>query len=350
MTDTRTTDLAAANLVGDGSRIAHFGDARGEAQAALCGDAVFDLGHLALIAVDGDEAEEFLQGQLTNDVRDITAEHAQMSAWCSPKGRVLTNLLAFRHHGRLLLQLPGSLLEQTLKRMRMFVLRAHATLEDASASWMRMGAVGDGSAARLRDLLGSLPENAEELRAIDDLTIIRLRGPRPRYQLLGTHEAVTKVWNACREVALPAGADAWELLDIEAGVASIGPDTSGSFVPQMINLDRIGGVSFTKGCYVGQEIVARTQHLGSIKRRMYRAHWSGDSPIAPGDGLTTSTDAASPKAQVVNAQPLPDGGFAVLAVMPIEVAANLAASAAAPDNASRLTLATLPYALADETG
>ncbi len=350
MTDTRTTDLEAADLVRDGSRIVRFGAACTEAQAALAGDAVFDLQHLALIAVDGDEAGEFLQGQLTNDVCEITDTRAQQSAWCSPKGRVLTCLLAFRHDGRLLLQLPGSLLAQTLARMRMFLLRANATLEDAGTSWMRIGTVGEGAEERLRELLGALPESSEELRSVGDVTVIRMPGRRPRYELLGGHGTITSLWNACREVAVACGADAWELLDIEAGVASIGPGTSDAFVPQMINLDRIGGVSFTKGCYVGQEIVARTQHLGSIKRRMYRAHWSGGSPIGPGDRLKISADPASPKAQIVNARALPDGGFAVLAVIPIEVAGNLPASAATPGGGSQLTLGALPYALEDETG
>ena len=350
MTDIRTTDLEAADLVRDGSRIVRFGTPLAEAQAALAGDAVFDLQHLALIAVDGDEAEEFLQGQLTNDICEITEEHAQQSAWCSPKGRVLTCLLVFRHDGRLLLQLPGSLLAQILERMRMFLLRASATLEDASDSWMRIGTVGESAEARLRELLGALPEGTEELRRLDDVTVIRMPGRRPRYELLGEHGAITSLWNACREVAVAAGADAWELLDIEAGVASIGPGTSDAFVPQMINLDRIGSVSFTKGCYVGQEIVARTQHLGSIKRRMYRVHWSGASLIGPGDRLKTSADPASPKAQIVNARALPDGGFAVLAVMPIDVAGHLPARGAASGDGAQLTLGALPYALEDETG
>ena len=118
----------------------------------------------------------------------------------------------------------------------------------------------------------------------------------------------------------------------------------------MINLDRIGSVSFTKGCYVGQEIVARTQHLGSIKRRMYRVHWSGASLIGPGDRLKTSADPASPKAQIVNARALPDGGFAVLAVMLIDVAGDLPARGTASGDGAQLTLGALPYALEDETG
>ncbi len=349
MTDTRTRDLEAAGLARDGSRILHFGDARAEALAAQNGNAVFDLQHLALIAVDGDDAEAFLQGQLTNDLSELAADRVQLSAWCSPRGRVLTCFLAFRHDGRLLLQLPERLLEQTLKRMRMFVLRARAVLEDAGASWMRMGLVGAHTEACLRQLVGALPENADELRSVDGASVIRMRGRRPRYEIVGSHDTVVSLWNSCRQVAMAAGADAWELLEIEAGVASIEPATSDAFVPQMINLDRVGGVSFTKGCYVGQEIVARTQHLGRIKRRMYRAHWNGASGIDAGDSLEVSGASAPFKAQVVNAGAVPDGGFDILAVIPIDVAGKLPATGLALRDGSQLTLEALPYALEDET-
>lgn len=347
MSNVRSTDMGAAELVRDGARIRHFGDPGTEASAALNGDAIFDLEHLALIAADGDEAEEFLQGQLTSDLRDVTATRAQPSAWCSPKGRVLTCLLVFRHNDRLLLQLPETVLEQTLKRLRMYVLRAKADLEDVSASWMRVGLVGEQSESCLKDLFGPVPEKPDQIRSTGDVTIIRLRGRRPRYEIVGSPESLTSLWNACRQVAVAAGADAWELLDIEAGVATIGPDTSDTFVPQMINLDRIGAVSFTKGCYVGQEIVARTQHLGRIKRRLYRAHCSGRRHVDVGDTLEASADQTSLKAQVVNAKPVPDGGFDVLAVMPIEAVANLPDSGLTLSDGSQLTLQNLPYALDD---
>lgn len=347
MSDVRSTDLRAAGLVRDGVRIRHFGDPSAEALAALNADAVFDLEHLALIAVDGEDAEAFLQGQLTSDVHEVTATRAQPSAWCSPKGRVLTCLLVFRHNDRLLLQLPETLLAQTLQRLRMYVLRAKAKLEDVSAAWMRVGLVGEQSESNLKDFFGSVPGIPEETRASGDATVIRLRGRRPRYEIVGPREALTSFWNSCREVAIAAGADAWELLDIAAGVASIGPETSDAFVPQMINLDRIGAVSFTKGCYVGQEIVARTQHLGRIKRRLYRAHWNGSAAPDAGDTLEASADSATPKAQVVNAKAVPDGGFDLLAVIPIEVVASLPDSELALGDGSRLTLQDLPYALDD---
>lgn len=350
MSDIRTRDLDNAERSRDGNRIADFGDAGAEAHAALGADAVFDLQHLALIAVDGDEAEDFLQGQLTNDVDEVTAARAQLSAWCSPKGRVLTCLLVFRHDGRLLLQLPETLLASTLGRMRMYLLRGKAELEDASAAWMRMGVVGDAAASCLTARIGTLPEVPDHVRGAEGLTIIRLRGRRPRYQVVGTSETITSIWNECRSVAMAAGADAWELLDIDAGLASIGPATADAFVPQMLNFDRIGGVSFSKGCYVGQEIVARTQHLGRIKRRMVLAHCDAGTPIGAGDTLEGPSGPASLRAQVVNAAAAPQGGFDVLAVLPIDAAAEVPAGGTVLADGSRLILNPLPYTMDDGSG
>lgn len=317
-------------------------------RVATEGDAVFDLEHLALVAVDGDDALEFLQGQLTNDLRGVTESRAQQSAWCSPKGRVLTCLLVFRHGEQLLLQLPRSLLDQTIKRLRMFVLRARVTVEDVSERWARIGLVGDGAEACLRDAVGELPGQIDQVLSAKDLTVIRLRGRRPRYEVVGAPTAIDSLRKACLGAATASGSDAWEYLDIEAGIANIFPDTSDAFVPQMINLDRVDGVSFTKGCYVGQEIVARTQHLGRIKRRMYRAHWDGETDVAPGDTLEGAGEPASMKAQVVDAKAAPEGGFDLLAVLPIEVADAADPSGIPLRDGSRLTLTGLPYALQDE--
>ena len=323
-------------------------EARRTALAARDGDALFDLEQLALIAVEGADAETFLQGQLTNDVRQVNATHAQLSAWCSPKGRVLSTFLLFRHDDRLMLQLPMTLLETTLARMRLFVLRANVRLEDTSASLTRLGLVGAQAEACLAACCGPLPGAVGETRCTEDATIIRLHGQRPRYEVVASPDAGMALKKSLDRVAVSAGADVWQLLDIEAGVADIGPATSDHFVPQMINLDRIGGVSFTKGCYVGQEIVARTQHLGRIKRRMYRAHRDGGPSVDAGDTLAATADSASPAVQVVNAQAAPAGGYELLVVMPIEAARGIGDSGIVLDDGSRLTLQAMPYALEDE--
>jgi len=316
--------------------------------ARASGDAIFDLAHLAIIAVRGAEAESFLQGQLTNDVGAITDDRALPGAWCSPKGRVLSSFLVLRHDGALLLQLPASLLDATLKRMRMFVLRAEATLEDASDTWMRMGVVGPKAVSCLEARFAHLPQAPGDVTRDEGITAVRLAGSRPRIELVAARKALEPLWNDCRQAALTGDARAWTLLDIEAGIANIEPITSDAFVPQMINLDRIGGISFTKGCYVGQEIVARTQHLGRIKRRMYRGRLHGAMALAAGDALHLSAGDTAAKAQVVNAEPAPDGGFELLAVMPIETAAALSGSETVLEGGARLTLEDLPYALEDE--
>lgn len=351
MGDARSADLASPGLLRDASGIRHFGDPDAEAQAALTGNAVFDLQHLALIAVHGPESQTFLQGQLSNDVREVTPTRAQASAWCSPKGRVLSCFLVFRHAGELMLQLPESLLDAIIKRMRMYVLRAKVNLEDRSAGIMRMGVIGTDAEARLVEHFGPAPVELNDVRSADGVTVIRIRGRRPRFEILGPREHVSAFWNACRPLANAAGALAWDLLDVEAGVASIGPETSDLFVPQMLNLDRTGGLSFTKGCYVGQEIVARTQHLGRIKRRMYRAQWSGATPLSAGDDLLVCADSRSIKVQVVKATPAPAGGFEVLAVIPIEDARAMGRNEVkgGANEHGQFRLAELPYALEDET-
>lgn len=349
MSDARSADLASTGLLRDGSGVRHFGDASAEAQAALTGNAVFDLQHLGLIAVRGDDAGVFLQGQLSNDVREVTAARAQPSAWCSPKGRVLCCFLVFRHDGQLTLQLPEKLVEPIIMRMRMYVLRTKATLEDCSSAFMRMGLIGEDAEACLIERFGPLPAGTDDVRSASGVTIIRIRGRRPRFEILGPRDALNALWNACRRLATAAGADAWELLDIEAGIASIGAETSDRFVPQMLNLDRVGAVSFTKGCYVGQEIVARTQHLGRIKRRMYRAHWHGAEPVSAGHDLQLTAGSTSVNVQVVNASPAPAGDFEMLAVIAIEDAGTLARLERGVDAHPHFRLTELPYALEDET-
>jgi len=320
MSDDWNAFLAGRGAVRRGATIAHFGDPAGEARAALDADIVTDLGHLGLISVSGEDTVTFLQGQLTSDVAEITPERAQVSAWCSPKGRVLATFLVFRHADSLVLQLPRELLDGTLARLRMFVLRADAALEDASERWARIGACGPRVEKRLAEELGAIPRSVDGVLRTPKATVIRLRGVRPRFEVVASPAEMPALWEACREVADAAGADAWELLDIEAGVPTVREATADVFLPQMLDLPRLGGVSFTKGCYVGQEVVARTEHLGRLKRRLYLAHAGGAATPRPGEPVLGPDDDAQAAGRVVQAQPVPDGGYDLLAVIHIETA------------------------------
>jgi hypothetical protein len=279
--------------------------------------AITDLSHFGLIRVSGADSRSFLQGQLTNDINAVTPELAQLSSYCSPKGRMLGSFWNFQRGEDLYLQLPVDRLEAILGRLRMFTLRSRVTLEDASDQLARFGLAGDCA----EDLLPFVPENEKACLTRDELTVIRLPGDRPRFELIGPPETLAGDWSRMLNEATQTGAEFWSLMDIRAGVPNVFEDTVEAFVPQMANMQLIGGVSFTKGCYTGQEVVARMQYLGKLKRRMYRAHV--DSTQAPARGaevFSPSSESGQGAGRIVDAAASPDGGYEVLAVIQISSA------------------------------
>lgn len=280
-----------------------------------------DLSHLGLIAVDGPDAREFLQGQLTNDVRELSDRHTQLSGYCSPKGRMLANFRLLRLGETIYLQLPRSQVEATLKRLQMFVLRSRARLRDASDDLVAIGVAGDGALARVAGACGVLPELDNGLARAGDLALVRIPGNPARFQILGPVDAVKALWSRLAEGAALAGPDRWRLLDIRAGLPSIYPETRETLVPQMANMHLIDGVSFTKGCYTGQEVVARMQHLGKLKRRMYRAEVETATPPRPGEELfSPDSHSGQGTGLVVDAQESAPGRYELLAVVEVESA------------------------------
>ncbi len=284
-----------------------------------CG--LFDLSHLGLIAARGEDTQSFLQGQLTNDIRELSATHTQLSSHCSPKGRMLVSFRVVRLGDAVYLQLPRERLPDTLKRLRLYVLRAKLTLEDASDTLIRIAIAGDCAEPGLARLGLAVPVRDEDLATTDGVSVLRLPSPSRRFELIGPIDALTGLWDALSQVATPSNPDVWALHDIRGGIPTVYPETVEAFVPQMVNLQLIDGVSFTKGCYTGQEVVARMQYLGKLKRRMYWAEVETDSPPRPGDELhapTSTSEQAS--GRVVDARPAGPGRFELLAVVEIDAA------------------------------
>jgi len=279
-----------------------------------------DLSQLGLIAVQGPDAANFLQGQFSNDVSEVSERRSQLNAYCSPKGRLLAIFRLFLRDGVYYLLLPQDILDATLKRLRMYVLRSQVTLSNASDSLIRIGVFGPDAATRAAALLGNLPIEINQVAQIqrpDGLfTVLRLPGTVQRFVIVGELAGIRALWGALQPNALQVRTDYWNLLDIRAGLPNIHTATMDTFVPQMVNLDLLGGVSFTKGCYPGQEIVARTHHLGSIKRRMVTAWADAPDPPQPNDTLYTPGNSQA-VGLVVDAQFSPRGGFEMLAVVQI---------------------------------
>jgi tRNA-modifying protein YgfZ len=318
-----------------------FPNAPREADCAL-----MDLSHLGLISVTGEDALTFLQGQLTNDVRELSASHTQLAGHCSAKGRLLASFRVLRLGDTFYLQLPRSALQEIHKRLKMFVLRAQVTVEDASDTLACIGLAGNCASELLAGTFPDLPSRDHGLARSGDLAIIRIPGPNPRFEVLGPAAAMAPLWESLASQAKPMDSDYWALLDIRAGIPTIYPQTADAFVPQMANLQLIDGVSFTKGCYAGQEVVARMQYLGKLKRRMYLAEVETDIAPQPGDELHTPAQTSEHAGgRIVDAQPSGEGRYEVLAVVAIEAAEG--GEVRLGEHGPRLAFRDAPYSLSD---
>jgi folate-binding protein YgfZ len=300
--------------------------AQGAAQFAVAapdtGCALTDLSHLGLIAIGGPEATDFLQGQVSNDVRELSDTHTQLSSHCSPKGRMLANFRLLRIEESLFLVLPRSQMDGLLKRLRMFLLRAKASIDDASDALVCFGIIGDCADDVLAGHFGSLPRTDNDMARAGDAALIRVAGERARYLCLCPATEAQSLWQAVVEAgATEAHADLWALHDIRAGIPTVLPETADAFVPQMANMQYIDGVSFHKGCYTGQEVVARMQYLGKLKRRMYIAEVETDTQPRPGDPLSApGSSSEQGPGRVVDARASAPGRWEMLVVAEIAAA------------------------------
>ena len=326
-----------------------FGNAERELRVVTTGDVLADLSHTGLIAASGEETVSFLQGQVTSDVRQVSATWSQLSAYCSPKGRMLAAFRIFQRGDTLYLSMPRATVEPTLKRLRMFVLRAKVTLEDASDSLVRIGFSGPHAEEQLREQLGAVPGSEHEALESGGYTALRIPGPHPRFEIYGELEPMKKLWTALDVRAAPVGAEPWHLLDLRAGLPVVYPETADAFVPQMANLQLLEGISFKKGCYTGQEVVARMQYLGKLKRRMFRAHIDAEAcPPAGAPLFAAGSSSGQGVGKVVSAAPDPDGGCELLAV--VEITSREADDVRLGDgDGPRLTFLELPYSVPEAT-
>jgi len=307
------------------------------------------LPDLGLICARGEDAASFLQGQLTQDTLHLPAGRWRLAGYCSPKGRLLASFWIWRDEGAdpaLWLACSADLLPATLKRLQMFVLRAKCRLADAGATHRVLGLAGAAAGAALGEA-GAAPEGTALPWA--EGTLLRLTdapvagAPVPRWLWAGPAEAADAL--AGRLGALPALPHAeWLGLEAASGAARIVEATREQFVPQMVNLELVGGVNFQKGCYPGQEVVARSQYRGTLKRRAQVLH--AEVALAPGQELFHSADPGQPAGLVALAGTLA-GRPVALAELKLAALDSGTLHLAAADGPV-LTLGALPYAIPAE--
>jgi folate-binding protein YgfZ len=322
--------------------VQHFGDAAAERIATRDGTVLCDLSQFGILRVSGEEAQGFLHNLFSSDVNALTPQQALPSSFNTAKGRALATFLIWRNPAEFFLHLPHSLLVPMQKKLTMYVLRAKVKIEDASDSIVCLGLSGANAAALLQQHFPALPQNPLDVVQHEESSLIRLGADR--FQINTAPQHASTLWQKLSTEARPVGSPCWDWLNIRAGIPVILPQTQEAFVPQMANLDLIGAVNFKKGCYPGQEIVARMQYLGKNKRRMYLAHVDGDVAPQAGDQLFSMEMDSQSCGIVANAQPAPGGGSDVLAVIQIASHDAYPVHLVALDGA-RLQFQPLPYPL-----
>ena len=312
--------LAQQGAAFDAGVVQHFGNAAAELLSTRQGTVLCDLGQFGTLRASGEDAQSFLQNMLSNDTREVDVGRAQLSSLNTPKGRMLATMLIWRDGDDYLLQLPRALCEPLRKKLSMYVLRAKVKISDASDEIVALGVSGENAQEILQKQFGELPQQPFGFTVAGQAGVLKFGDTR--FQVSTAAQHAPALWQALAQHAQPVGSVCWEWLNIRAGIPDILPQTQEQFVPQMANLEVLGGVNFKKGCYPGQEIVARMQYLGKAKRRMYLAHVAGahlDSGAAPqpGDELFSADMEGQACGMIANAAPAPGGGYDLLAVIQI---------------------------------
>jgi hypothetical protein len=286
---------------------------------------ISELTHLGVIRAVGEDAVKFLQGQLTQDVASLGLAEARLAAFCNAKGRMQASFVVFkRSPEEILLVCSRDILAATLKRLSMFVMRAKVKLSDASAEFQLYGLAGEPL-----EVLAAGTQPAWTKTDIGEANLVFLS--------LGAGQS-RALWCAPAGSLAPQGTpmalELWHWLTVQSGIAMISQPSFEAFVPQMLNYESVGGVNFKKGCYPGQEIVARSQYRGTLKRRAYLVH--SDAAPSVGQEVFHALDAVQPCGQVAATAASPLGGFDAIVSMQTSAAADAVGAA----GESRLTLGT----------
>lgn len=323
-----------------------FGDAPAERLATASTTVLCDLSQYAILKISGNDAQSFLQNLCSNDLNAVSPLNAQLSSLNSAKGRVLATFILWQTAQDYFLQLPLGLSVAIQKKLSLYVLRSKVKIEEVSQQLIGLGLAGNDAGAMLQANLGDLPNATFSVTQHANASIMRISDQR--FQIITTPEHAAALWQKLG--ARPVGSPCWDWLNIRAGIPVILPATQEQFVLQMLNLDVLGGVSFKKGCYPGQEIVARMHYLGKLKQRTYLAHLSSDEAPQPNDALYSADYAGQSSGHILNASPAPQGGYEVLATLhssSIQQGHSVHwQSATGP----ALNFIPLPYSFPDESG
>lgn len=330
-----------------------FGEPELERVLVKHGPVITSLANQALVQVKGDDAKAFLQAQLTNDIEEVSNKQAQLSAWCDPKGNVLATFVVFMYQRDYYLSFDASLKDAILKRLQMFILRSKVELVDRTAELVQVGfggSFGDLDLQRAFDAkvketweCGMLPkEGVRKIKAI------KIPGPYHRYLLVGPEAEMETAWNTLLINGDKTNQYDWHLMDIAAGVPVVTAPVSGRFVAQMLNLDKLNAINFKKGCFPGQEIIARLHFRATVPKRMLKLHTDANIAPQPTDTLEVHDENGKRiEFEVLYSRPDPIQGVMIQAVGNLKTLAN-AQGALTLESGETVTIEPLPYPVLED--
>ncbi|MBI2994984.1 MAG: folate-binding protein YgfZ [Gammaproteobacteria bacterium] len=288
------------------------------------GSSITDLSHLAVIEISGSDAMTFLHGQLTSDVAGLAVDRAQFSAWCNARGQVVAVVLLLRLSDRYFILLPQEQCATFVRRLGLYVLRADVRISDRSDEWVRIGivAIPGKTPAIDPDLGAPEPWQIAETQGLTGLRLPDTEGRR-RFLICGNIDAAQAFWLRPARRYVAVAPDAWRLHDVLAGIPWLVPELADSYLPQELGLEALGALSLAKGCYPGQEIIARAQYRGRVKRGLFLFTVSTPQPPSPGSSLSAASAATRPAGTVLHAQTQVDGVQTGLAVCELDLAGTV---------------------------
>lgn len=269
------------------------------------------LPNLGLIKISGDQAKQFLQGQFTCNLAEIDDQHSRLGAYCDYKGRMFADFRLYYLQPDYYLLLNKSLSAKVLEQLQKYAVFSKVSVS-CSEEFTICGYLAEENISTINNF-GEVPQAVDEVVIKKDFSILRVPGLKPRYVIIIKQDRAVQL-NLSFTLSAESAIDRWQLANIMAGIPSLYPQTSDIFTPHMLNYHLINGISFSKGCYVGQEIISRTQHLGKLKRHMYRMQITSNHRPQPGDTVFHEQQEVG---TVVDASPDPtiNSGYQLLAVL-----------------------------------
>jgi hypothetical protein len=271
----------------DGGSITHFGDPETEYETARTAGSKCPLLSFGIVSIAGPDAQEFVNGQFTTNCTEITLAHSQFSGWCDPKGRVLFLFTLYTDGECIYAILPKTQIVDFMRRLQMYIMRADVQLDDVTTATAIFGSTGETGAHKSANAL-TLESPWGTTQSSPSTTIIRHGIGRTRFITITSDSTATEIWNA---MDLPViGEDAWTALECVGGLPRLDGKSSGQYLPQNLNLDKLDAVSFSKGCYPGQEIIARLKYRGDVKKRLMVATIEANTAPDPRTLIHTKGD------------------------------------------------------------